>query len=248
VKRLNLHGVSKNVIRGYNREAESPIDLMVEVKLISSYTLCPFRVFLIKYLGLKEDVEYLTAKGRVLHQLYYELTLAKLRALEMGLDEESLLKSISHRYLSSVLTEREVETVVDFRVSTPLIGTPVEVERLFKSRELAMIGRVDLIEGGVPIEVKSRDRVLESDRIQLALYALLIERERKVNIDTGCIDLPLIARREFVTLTDSLRRKALELRDLTIEISLTPSPPPRRRSESRCKYCGLEEVCRTLIV
>jgi len=219
------------MLRGYDREAWFECGRFLSVSLVSSFVFCPFKVFLVAGLGLREDVYGPPMVGKVVHEFYGELC----RVLATGGDVGPVLKRFGD------LDEGFKSRVYEFRVSTPFAGYPVKVEHALSSPRLSLKGVVDLLEGWVPVEVKFRDRVLESDRIQLALYALLIEDIYGVDVDYGFIDLLAVPRRVRVEISDGLRRRALKFRDKVFEVRVEGSLEKRRSS---CRYCGFRDFCK----
>jgi len=111
-----------------------------------------------------------------------------------------------------------------------------------ESQNLGLRGRIDRIkflEFPVPIERKTREKIYESDKIQLAGYALLLEEEFGRKIEKGIIEI--MGNQEEVILDDNLKNKALEtaekIRNLMEENAFTPS------NFAKCENCEFREEC-----
>jgi len=115
-------------------------------------------------------------------------------------------------------------------------------EYKIESPELGLRGRVDRIkfeDGILPIERKTRERVFESDKIQLAGYSLLLEHEFGRKIDLGIIEI--MGKEEQVILDENLKNKVLEIaekiRVLREDNAFTPN------NFSKCENCEFRQDC-----
>lgn len=131
-----------------------------------------------------------------------------------------------------------LEELAEFRCRIGLAGVPVRVEVELSSSRLGVRGRLDLLEGDVPVEVKYRDRIGVEDLVQLALYAMILE-ERGLSVEVGYIDLLRPLKRVRVELDSGLRERALtalENTRLAILEPLHPRNPP-------CRLCDVKAQC-----
>lgn len=110
------------------------------------------------------------------------------------------------------------------------------------SEELGLQGRVDRVrfsDSILPVEIKTRDKIFESDKIQLAGYALLLEKEFGKSIGSGIIEL--LGNQQEIELTSELKAKVLEIagkiRSMTEETAEFPS------NFEKCRNCMLKENC-----
>ncbi len=115
-------------------------------------------------------------------------------------------------------------------------------EYRIESQELGLRGRIDRImfsESPIPIEIKTREKIYDSDKIQLAGYALLLEKEFNKNIGKGAVEY--LGKREDIELTEELKNQVLEIaekiRNMTEENASFPS------NFEKCKSCALKENC-----
>ena len=110
------------------------------------------------------------------------------------------------------------------------------------SEELGLQGRVDRIEFSEnisPVEIKTREKVYDSDKIQLAGYALLLEKEFGKPVNFGIVEI--LGKKQQIELNEELKNKVLEiaekLRNLTDEQAEFPS------NFEKCRNCDFRENC-----
>jgi CRISPR-associated protein Cas4 len=147
---------------------------------------------------------------------------------EIKLRVESIKKTLNQGFLGKEL----------WRNLSPKYLTEFKIESL----ELGLRGRVDRIkfsEEIVPYETKSRKQIYESDKIQLAGYALLLEKEFNKKIEKGVIEI--MGNTEEVILNEELKSKVLEIaeqiRNLKEENASMPS------NFKKCQKCSLKDEC-----
>ncbi|MGH9861019.1 MAG: CRISPR-associated protein Cas4 [Candidatus Acidiferrales bacterium] len=127
-----------------------------------------------------------------------------------------------------------------------------EGERRFhvrlESARLGLSGKLDLLlsspAGYFPVDFKyTRGRPRRNHVYQLAGYALLVEDEYRVSVDTGFLYLVAIQEIVRIPLTEELKRKTLsllgEIRQMTREAIL----PPPTDLRSRCEACEFRNYC-----
>lgn len=89
-------------------------------------------------------------------------------------------------------------------------------------------------------EVKKSSRALESARLQLAHYLLLLEEDGIEAV--GELRFPEERRKERVVLTDQLRAAVRAQRELVRKVAAQPQPPPPKRVRW-CSKCAYAELC-----
>jgi len=111
-----------------------------------------------------------------------------------------------------------------------------------ESFNLGLRGRIDRIkfeDFPVPIERKSREKIYESDKIQLAGYALLLQEEFGRKVDSGIIEI--MGKEEQVILDENLKNQVLEIaekiRNLQEDNAFTPS------NFQKCENCEFRQDC-----
>lgn len=147
---------------------------------------------------------------------------------EINLRIPAIIKTINSGFLGNEL----------WRNLKPKYLTEYKIE----SPELGLRGRVDRIKFSdfpIPIERKTRERVFESDKIQLAGYSLLLEHEFGRKVDLGIIEI--MGKQEEINLTLELKNKVLEIaekiRVLAEDNAFTPS------NFQKCENCEFKEDC-----
>tara|TARA_Y100000310_G_scaffold239285_1_gene242868 strand:+ start:298 stop:1077 length:780 start_codon:yes stop_codon:yes gene_type:complete len=109
-----------------------------------------------------------------------------------------------------------------------------------ESEQLGLKGRIDRIEFQeipIPYEIKTRDKIYYSDKIQLAAYSLLLEEEFGKKIEKGIIETK--SSQEEIIITEELKNKVLEL----AEELRNMSEPEYQNNFSKCKNCEFKKQC-----
>lgn len=109
------------------------------------------------------------------------------------------------------------------------------------SEELGLKGRIDRILLGdkiLPFEIKTRKDIFESDKIQLAAYALLLEEEFSRKINKGIIEAG--KGQEEIEITEQLKNKVFEIADKIREMK---EAPEFQNNFKKCKSCFLKKQC-----
>jgi CRISPR-associated exonuclease Cas4 len=117
-------------------------------------------------------------------------------------------------------------------------------DRTLYSRRYGLSGRPDrILEGGIPEEWKSGDRVYDSHRVQMGTYFILIEEETGIAPPHGFISLGS-GEKVSIENTPELSQWVLEIADeiraarrqsrREIEVSQPPG---------KCRACGVRDWC-----
>lgn len=109
------------------------------------------------------------------------------------------------------------------------------------SEKLGLKGRIDKLEVGeeiIPHEIKNREEIFESDKIQLAAYALLLEERFNKKVKKAIIETK--SNETEIEITNELKNKVLEIAD---EIRNMKEIPPLPSNFSKCNFCGLKDFC-----
>lgn len=147
---------------------------------------------------------------------------------EISLRAESITKVLEKGFLGKEL----------WRNLSPKYLTEFKLE----SSELGLRGRADRVkfsEKITPYEIKTREKIFESDKIQLAGYALLLEKEFSKEVNSGIIEF--LGQQQEVDLTPELKARVLEIaekiRNLADETAEMPS------NFQKCRECEFRENC-----
>jgi len=168
-------------------------------------------------------------------------------ASKFSIDKKDFLKSIGETMNPEIeLRIKSILIVLEkgffgkelWRNLSPKYQTEVKLE----SVDLGLKGRVDRVmfsESITPFEIKTRDKIYDSDKIQLAGYALLLEKEFNKEINSGIIEF--LGQRQNVEITQELKNQVFEIaekiRNLTDENAQFPS------NFQKCANCELKENC-----
>ena len=108
------------------------------------------------------------------------------------------------------------------------------------SEELGLKGRVDRIKidsNITPYELKTREEIYESDKIQLAAYALLLEQEFLKPVNLGIVETATQV--QEIELNQELKNKVLEIAEKIRNLE----EPPCLSNFSKCQACKLQKAC-----
>jgi len=168
-------------------------------------------------------------------------------ASKFGIDKRDFLKSVKETMNPEIsLRTKSVISVLEkgfygkelWINLSPRYQTEVKLESL----DLGLKGRVDRIQFSdsiTPYEIKTRDKIYDSDKIQLAGYALLLEKEFNKEINLGIVEF--LGQQQEIELTKELKDQVLEIaekiRNLTEENAKFPS------NFQKCVNCELKENC-----
>ncbi|SMO32169.1 CRISPR-associated exonuclease Cas4 [Balnearium lithotrophicum] len=99
---------------------------------------------------------------------------------------------------------------------------------------------IDIVSGGNIREIKYSRKMEEADRWQLYYYLFYLEQfgiKKK-----GIINYPRQRKREFIELTDSIRKQMIEILKDIKNILSSPKPPPVKKLPY-CKKCAYYTFC-----
>lgn len=241
------------MIRGYSAAAQLR-EVELQVRDVVDYIFCPIKFYLKRALDVKSKETEEAIEGRLAHEAHFYATSffteASVNAPKLNLH---LLVSYVAERLGNTwpnLSEhlRIVENACRLRLANPPVSTDVEYEKHVRSSKLGLSGSIDLVEGNVPVEVKLRGSLRKADKIQLTLYALILEEELSADVDFGFIDLVSSCQRIKVEIGDKLRAEALGLREEAAKFALTfESAAVNRIGRARCSTCDLSAECLALM-
>ena len=120
-------------------------------------------------------------------------------------------------------------------------------ERYFRSDQLGMHGKIDLIEEDdvlTPVERKRAEsgEYYPSDEVQLAGYCMLLEDAIGESVNLGYIYLYSTDTRHAIRISEKHRRTVREIIS-RIETMTVDSIPPFTDNPSKCEACSAREYC-----
>ncbi|MEK6820397.1 MAG: CRISPR-associated protein Cas4 [Nanoarchaeota archaeon] len=108
------------------------------------------------------------------------------------------------------------------------------------SENLGLKGRIDRVrleEEILPYEIKTRDEIYESDKIQLAAYSLLLQEEFGKKVDKGIVETK--TKKQEVELTDEMKDRVLQIAEEIRNMKEAEMP----NNFKKCRYCNSREEC-----
>lgn len=122
------------------------------------------------------------------------------------------------------------------------------IERYFRSDDLGLHGKIDLIENGegtlTPIERKRSESgdYFPSDEVQLAGYCMLLEDAIDEPVNVGYIYLYSTDERHAIHITESHRRTVNEIVSGIKSMSIN-AIPPLTDNPKKCEPCSARQYC-----
>lgn len=121
-------------------------------------------------------------------------------------------------------------------------------ERYFRSDELGLHGKIDLVEDRddvlTPVERKRAEsgEYYPSDEVQIAGYCMLLEAAIGEPVNVGYIYLYSTDERHAIQITEKHRRTVREIIDRINSMSVD-SVPPFTDNPAKCEACSAREYC-----
>lgn len=240
------------MIRGYSEKAKTPLKIILNVRDIYSYLYCPIWAYILKTYHFKQPVTRKMLQGKTLHELRYTTTKFLIKGLNIQEAIKLAIQEVTEKFKE--LKPSEIKNVIqDFRKNHEIlkhVPETFEYEVYLKSETLGLKGRIDIIENGHPIEIKYTNmRTGFPEKIQLTLYALLLEEKTKKNIEYGFIENWKTGEKTKIQFTEKLREKAIKMRNNAIKyfyIEKTKHIKKAKVSVKKCENCEIEEFCKTI--
>ncbi|MDI9623472.1 MAG: CRISPR-associated protein Cas4 [Methanothermobacter sp.] len=239
----------------------------MRVSFISEYLFCPFKLY------LEEVDENSIRKIKLIRGAYNDFrdligeTLPLIRK-EMGFDEirDILKREVEKLAPSSEIkkileTEAEVESIKIKRFMDVTGKDGWEIRKFIANPSLnnyriyddslelsGNVHRIEIIKGKYyPIKIKAGlppyKGVWDSDALEVAAYALLIEKEFKSEVFLGFVDYIPVGERRPVIIDQTLRGDLLtiieEIKGI-LKGKYTPSINPNPR---KCEKCNYNDIC-----
>lgn len=166
-------------------------------------------------------------------------------AFNFKITYDELLKSVNETMDSEILLRiNSVRTAMNlgffgrelWRNLKPKYLTEYKLE----SFELGLRGRIDRVrldENIEPYEIKTRERIFDSDKIQLAAYALLLESQFGKKVEKGIIEL--LGKKEEVMLDKEIKNEVLEIAEKIRNMTEGVMP----ENFNKCRECRFKDEC-----
>lgn len=214
----------KEIISGFT-EKESIEDLEM------TYRKIYYKILMYSIQRAKKDLE---AQGLKTLQVYQELWPFFLQeAKEKSLYFYNLAKE--KNLYGEALWLALPKSVPELRIVSEKLGL------------IGIIDRVDLVEGFIPVEIKTgiapREGVWKEHMIQIGAYMLLLSEHYGKEISEGYIEYRAINDRRKVKMNVFLKDEILEL-IIKVRNMLNNKELPAKTTEVRkCENCGIKEIC-----
>lgn len=252
---------SESGLRGYDKKTwiDRP-SFKISVSSIISHYFCPRCAFLAfrkrLYVNTLQSVE-----GQICHFAMEKFFAKEMDFVQCGMADGSKARNLFLNFLELLQKDTEsrfsyqyqklggdfsaawnrVEYILKRRFERLVLAPPQSIpERQFEislsSHNLGLTGRLDVIENGVPVEIKTGNVPSNgyglSHALQVSLYALLIENKHFVNINVGYLYYSSADEIRAVNIDENLRIEALRQRDATLYTFRNENEP-----EGKCRRC-----------
>jgi len=175
------------------------------------------------------------------------------RMKEMGMDKIELLSEIKrdlfYESISTAVRLRRALDKADLKTALDSIYPPCEMECMLEDRELGLRGRIDRYEQvgeiSIPIDYKTgsfNGEVSRSQKIQIAAYALIMERKLNTRVPFGLIEYTNVNRVLPVIVDDAAKREVKVTLEKVKEI-IEKKKESEKNKDWRCSYCSFREHC-----
>ncbi len=111
------------------------------------------------------------------------------------------------------------------------------------SEKLGLVGKIDRVKFEnkiVPYEIKTRDKIYYSDKIQLAAYILLLEDKFKEKIYSGIIETN--KGKQEIIIDEKMRKEVLEIAEKIRNFN-REQEPKFHNNFAKCSKCKLRDKC-----
>jgi len=172
-------------------------------------------------------------------------------------DDLSKFKISRFDFLNEILSSLEKEIIlrtgsVDEGIKKGYLGNELwenlspkyltEVEII--SEKLELKGRIDRLEMGneiIPYEIKTRKEIYESDKLQLAGYALILEDRFNKKIERGIVETE--NNREEIKIDKQLKDRFLQIAEEIRSLLVEKKEMPINSSFKKCQSCNFQDTC-----
>jgi CRISPR-associated protein Cas4 len=171
----------------------------------------------------------------------------------VGLDPMDILSELKKDlYYDSISTAARLKRALeraDLHTALEMMYPECKMECMLEDRELDLRGRIDRYEHvgdvTIPIDYKSgnfKGEVTDSQRVQIAAYAIMLERGLNTRVPFGLIEYTNLDRILPVIVDQYARNEVMEILDKVKKIVYEKKEPEKNR-DWRCDYCSFKEHC-----
>lgn len=205
----------------------------------------------------KEKQEELEMRYR---KVYYSVLLLQIQRVKKDLDMQGLKSvDIYQELWPFFLSEAKEKSAYFYHLAQEKncygealwMSLPKSVPELkIFSEKLGLVGvidRVDLIDGFIPVEIKTgsapREGIWKEHMIQLGAYMLLLSEHYGKDISVGYVEYRSINDTRKVTMNPFLKDEILELIEKVKNTLNAKELPPKTTEIKKCGHCGIKDVC-----
>ncbi|MSR86445.1 CRISPR-associated protein Cas4 [Candidatus Woesearchaeota archaeon] len=205
----------------------------------------------------KDSLESLEMKYR---SVYYKVLMFHIQRMKKELEFQGLKTVVVYQELWPFFLKEAQEKSSHFFAlgkeknlygETLWLALPKSVPELrIVSEKLQLIGvidRVDLVDGFIPIEIKTgsapKEGVWKENMIQLGAYMLLLSEHYGKEITEGYIEYRAISERRKVFMNPFLKDEIFELLGKVRETLRSKDLPEKTKDVRKCEGCGIREIC-----
>ncbi|MBC7101434.1 MAG: Dna2/Cas4 domain-containing protein [Methanobacteriales archaeon] len=239
----------------------------MRVSLISEYLFCPFKLY------IEEVDERSIQKIKLIRGAYNDFKdligdVLPLIHKGMGVNE---IRDILKRGVERLAPPSEIEKILEMEAEVESIKIKrfmdvtgkdgYEIRRFIANPSLSNyriyddslelygnVHRIEIIKGKYhPIKIKiglpPYKGVWDSDALEVAAYALLIEKEFKSEVLLGFVDYILVGERRPVTIDQALREDLLTIIGEIKGILMGEHAPSTNLNPRKCEKCNYNDIC-----
>lgn len=244
---------------------------------IADYSVCPWKVYYRRVLGIYMEATGPMAVGWMEHEAwrrfysYLDHTAMDEPAVNLLVSRSAsealdwALLGFDH-YPSSLRSHTpELELILSKEVSRiagklrenapPESILPLLTEASLGSLELGIRGRVDLVykskDGYEPWDIKTGkppSELLDAYKLQVTAYALLLEANFKCFVKAGGLRFTSLGVDQSFPITQQLRAEVIKITKSIREMLLTGTHPTvKRLMLPHCGHCGFQQTCEEFV-
>lgn len=187
---------------------------------------------------------------------YIKSTTNAIKSMDLGLENSQINEIIDTAYFKIKITALKIKQSMII-----LDKNAYEVMDMFypncmysyqlKDEKLDLIGicdKTEIVDGNYfPVLLKNTKPPLkgvwDSDAVELASYAILIEEDFKADVYVGFVEYEKIADRRPVVMDINIRKKFFDILREVKEIIDNKKKPDVKRTSKKCEKCEYRDIC-----
>ncbi len=214
--------------------------MILSVGDVVKFSECPTKLWY-RITGLRVHETPTTLLGKAAHKLRARAAILHSRE---PITTETLMEEAKKIATEYDIPPRKLYTIAHKIAKILQNHRPKNVmaEVYLEAQPIGLRGVVDLIEDHTIVEIKLRTKERPQDRLQLALYAILLEYNEIPHSPTGILELLALPQRIPIPITRQLKNHALQkLHQAHHAINTLPEEPPP--NTKHCHECEYKPIC-----